>query len=158
MSRAAALAAAEAHFDRGDFARDLARRVAYRTESQDPASAPILHAYLADEIGPALAAILKKVENPVEAVVDNALLKEAAEIALHDALVDVVPQADAAFVTGDYTESLTALAALRAPVDAFFDHVMVNAEDPALRANRLGLLAKLHVAMNQVADLSRLSA
>ena len=102
--------------------------------------------------------ILKKVENPVEAVVDNALLKEAAEIALHDALVDVVPQADAAFVTGDYTESLTALAALRAPVDAFFDHVMVNAEDPALRANRLGLLAKLHVAMNQVADLSRLSA
>ena len=102
--------------------------------------------------------ILKKVDNPVEAVVDNALLKEAAEIALHDALVDVVPQADAAFVTGDYTESLTALAALRAPVDAFFDHVMVNAEDPALRANRLGLLAKLHVAMNQVADLSRLSA
>ena len=102
--------------------------------------------------------ILKKVENPVEALVDNALLKEAAEIALHDALVDVVPQADAAFVTGDYTESLTALAALRAPVDAFFDHVMVNAEDPALRANRLGLLAKLHVAMNQVADLSRLSA
>jgi glycyl-tRNA synthetase beta chain len=102
--------------------------------------------------------ILKKVENPVEAVVDNALLKEAAEIALHDALVDVVPQADAAFVTGDYTESLTALAALRAPVDAFFDGVMVNADDPALRANRLGLLAKLHAAMNQVADLSRLSA
>ena len=102
--------------------------------------------------------ILKKVDNPVEAVVDNALLKEAAEIALHDALVDVVPQADAAFVTGDYTESLTALAALRAPVDAFFDGVMVNADDPALRANRLGLLAKLHAAMNQVADLSRLSA
>ncbi len=102
--------------------------------------------------------ILKKVDNPVEAIVDNALLKEAAEIALHDALVDVVPQADAAFVTGDYTESLTALAALRAPVDAFFDGVMVNADDPALRANRLGLLAKLHAAMNQVADLSRLSA
>ena len=76
--------------------------------------------------------------------------------ALHDALVEVVPQADAAFVTGDYSESLTALAALRAPVDAFFDGVMVNAEDPALRANRLGLLAKLHAAMNQVADISRL--
>ena len=102
--------------------------------------------------------ILKKVENPVEAVVDNALLKEAAEIALHDALVEVVPQADAAFVTGDYTESLQVLAALRAPVDAFFDDVMVNVDDPALRANRLGLLAKLHAAMNQVADLSRLSA
>jgi len=102
--------------------------------------------------------ILKKVDNPVEAVVDNALLKEAAEVALHDALVDVVPRADAAFVTGDYTESLSALAALRTPVDAFFDGVMVNADDPALRANRLGLLAKLHAAMNQVADLSKLSA
>ncbi len=102
--------------------------------------------------------ILKKVENAIEATVDNALLKETAEIALHDALVEVVPQADAAFVTGDYTESLCALAALRAPVDAFFDGVMVNADDPALRANRLGLLAKLYAAMNQVADLSKLSA
>ncbi len=102
--------------------------------------------------------ILKKVEDSVDAWVDTALLKEAAEIALHDALVDVVPQADAAFVTGDYTESLQALAALRAPVDAFFDGVMVNADDPALRANRLGLLAKLHAAMNQVADISKLSS
>ena len=101
--------------------------------------------------------ILKKVDNPVEARVDTALLKEAAEVALHSALVEVVPQADAAFVTGDYSESLQALAALRAPVDAFFDGVMVNADDPALRANRLGLLARLHAAMNQVADLSKLS-
>lgn len=102
--------------------------------------------------------ILKKVENPVEPTAVAALLVEPAEIALHAALVDVVPQADAAFETGDYTESLQALAALRAPVDAFFDGVMVNAEDPALRANRLGLLAHLHAAMNRVADLSKLSA
>jgi len=102
--------------------------------------------------------ILKKVENPVEPTAVAALLVEPAEIALHAALVDVVPQADAAFDTGDYTESLQALAALRAPVDAFFDGVMVNAEDPALRANRLGLLAHLHAAMNRVADLSKLSA
>ncbi len=102
--------------------------------------------------------ILKKVEDSVDAWVDTALLKEPAEIALHAALIEVVPQADAAFVTGDYTESLQALAALRTPVDAFFDGVMVNADDPALRTNRLGLLAKLHAAMNQVADLSRLSA
>ena len=102
--------------------------------------------------------ILKKVEDSVDAWVDTALLKEAAEVALHAALVDVVPQADAAFDTGDYTESLQALAALRAPVDAFFDGVMVNADDPALRANRLGLLAKLHAAMNKVADISKLSA
>ena len=57
-----------------------------------------------------------------------------------------------------YSESLARLASLREPVDAFFDGVMVNADDPALRANRLGLLAKLHAAMNQVADLSKLSA
>ncbi len=102
--------------------------------------------------------ILKKVDNAVEPTVDAGLLKEAAEVALHAALVEVVPQADAAFVTGDYTESLQTLAALRAPVDAFFDGVMVNADDPDLRANRLGLLAKLHAAMNQIADLSKLSA
>ena len=102
--------------------------------------------------------ILKKVEDSVDAWVDTALLREAAEVALHAALVDVVPQADAAFVTGDYSESLQALAALRAPVDSFFDDVMVNVDDPALRANRLGLLAMLHAAMNQVADLSKLSA
>ncbi|MCV5246553.1 hypothetical protein OFC58_38750, partial [Escherichia coli] len=63
----------------------------------------------------------------------------------------------AAFERGDYTASLQALAALKAPVDTFFDQVMVNAEDPALRANRLGLLALLHAAMNRVADLSRLA-
>lgn len=102
--------------------------------------------------------ILKKADGAVEARVDAALLREAAESALHAALVEVVPQADAAFLTGDYSESLLALAALRAPVDAFFDGVMVNADDPALKANRLGLLAMLHAAMNRVADLSRLSA
>lgn len=102
--------------------------------------------------------ILKKVEGELEAGFDSALLQEAAEVALHQALVEVAPRADAAFLTGDYSESLLTLAALRAPVDAFFDGVMVNADDPALRANRLGLLARLHAAMNRVADLSRLSA
>ena len=71
--------------------------------------------------------------------------------------VRALMKAGAAFVTGDYTESLQALAALRAPVDAFFDDVMVNVDDPTIRANRLGLLAKLHLAMNQVADISKLS-
>ena len=67
-------------------------------------------------------------------------------------------QADARFASGDYAASLKALAALRGPVDAFFDRVMVNAEDPALRANRLALLSGLHAAMNRVADLSKLAA
>jgi len=102
--------------------------------------------------------ILKKVEGGVVAEVKAGLLQEAAEIALNDALSKVKPQADAAFAAGDYTASLRSLAALREPVDAFFEAVMVNADDPALRANRLGQLAVLHQAMNQVADLSRLSA
>jgi len=102
--------------------------------------------------------ILKKVGSDVTAKVDAALLKEPAEVALNHALDTVKAQADAAFERGDYTASLQSLAALRMPVDAFFDAVMVNAEDTALRANRLGLLATLHQAMNRVADLSRLSA
>jgi glycyl-tRNA synthetase beta chain len=102
--------------------------------------------------------ILKKVEGEVQAQVNPALLKEAAEAALAQALGQVAPAADAAFVAGNYTGSLQALAALRAPVDAFFDGVMVNADDPALKANRLGLLKTLHHAMNRVADLGRLAA
>jgi len=100
--------------------------------------------------------ILKKSDVGFEAKVDAALLNEPAEAALSEALVAVKPRADAAFERGDYSASLQALAALKAPVDAFFDSVMVNADDPALRANRLGLLATLHAAMNRVADLSKL--
>jgi glycyl-tRNA synthetase beta chain len=102
--------------------------------------------------------ILKKADGAVTAQVNAALLKEAAEIELNAALAKVKPAADAAFDKGDYTASLQSLAALRGPVDAFFDGVMVNAEDAALRNNRLGLLAILHQAMNRVADLAKLSA
>ncbi|MEY4593588.1 MAG: hypothetical protein RIR18_2483 [Pseudomonadota bacterium] len=102
--------------------------------------------------------ILKKVEGVVEAKVNAALLQEAPEVALNAALAEVAPKAEAAFAAGDYTTSLQALSALRVPVDNFFNDVMVNAEDPALRANRLGLLATLHLAMNQVADISKLSS
>jgi len=102
--------------------------------------------------------ILKKVSPGETAKVDAALLKEPAEVALNVALAGVKPQADAAFERGDYAASLQALAALKGPVDDFFDRVMVNVDDAALRANRLGLLATLHAAMNRVADLSRLSA
>jgi glycyl-tRNA synthetase beta chain len=101
--------------------------------------------------------ILKKAEGAVPADVNAALLAEPAEQALAVALQTIAPAADAAFERGDYSASLQALAALKAPVDAFFEHVMVNAEDPALRANRLALLAGLQRAMNRVADLSRLA-
>jgi glycyl-tRNA synthetase beta chain len=102
--------------------------------------------------------ILKKSEGSAVAVVDARLLKEPAEQALAEALGAVEQKAQPAFAARDYTASLQALAALKAPVDAFFDQVMVNADDAALRANRLALLAQLHAAMNRVADLSRLAA
>jgi glycyl-tRNA synthetase beta chain len=114
---------------------------------------------------PALAAankrvgnILKKIEGDVAAKINDALLQEPAEKALAATLAKIKPEADALFESGDYTNSLKALAALKAPVDDFFDNVMVNAEDPALKANRQGLLATLHQAMNRVADLSKLAA
>lgn len=114
---------------------------------------------------PALAAankrvsnILKKVEGEVKAEVNTNLLQEPAEIALNEAVSKVKPEADKLFENGDYTASLKTLAALKAPVDAFFDNVMVNADDPALKANRLGLLATLHQTMNRVADLSKLAS
>lgn len=113
---------------------------------------------------PALAAankrvsnILKKAGGEVKADVETALLQEAAEQALYQALADNKSKADQLFEAGDYAVSLQALAVLKAPVDKFFDEVMVNAEDPALKANRLGLLATLHQAMNRVADLSKLA-
>jgi glycyl-tRNA synthetase beta chain len=113
---------------------------------------------------PALAAankrvgnILKKSEGVVQAKVNPALLQVDEEKALHTAINASATKADAAWASGDYTGNLQALAALKDPVDAFFDKVMVNAEDPALKANRLGLLATLHQAMNRVADLSKLA-
>jgi len=102
--------------------------------------------------------ILKKVEGEVPVEVNTALFIEPAETALFESLALIKPKADAAFEAGDYTASLQALAALKTPVDAFFDSVMVNADDPSLKANRLALLKQLHQTMNRVADISRLAA
>jgi len=104
-----------------------------------------------------IANILKKAQE-IDAHVSEVLLQEPAEVALYAALRDVVPKANAQFEAGDYTASLQSLAALRAPVDAFFDGVMVNAEEMDLRLNRQGLLKSLHDAMNRVADLSKLAS
>ena len=132
--------------------------------SHVPKQLAAVSAFAALPEAPALAAankrisnILKKAEG-VQTVVNESLLAEPAEIALHKAMRSVVPKADAQFDSGDYTASLQTLAALRTPVDAFFEGVMVNADDLAVRANRLGLLAMLHAAMNRVADLSKLVA
>jgi glycyl-tRNA synthetase beta chain len=103
--------------------------------------------------------ILKKaeVEGPVDAHTNPALLQDDAEKNLHAAMLRLLPESDAQFQAGDHSASLQTLAALRAPVDAFFDDVMVNAEALDVRLNRLGLLKSLHLAMNRVADLAKLA-
>ncbi len=101
--------------------------------------------------------ILKKAQE-VDAHVSEVLLSEPAEVALHAAVKDIAPRATLQFEAGDYTGSLQTLAALRTPVDAFFDNVMVNADALDLRLNRQGLLKIAYEAMNRVADLSRLAS
>ncbi|CAM8633781.1 GlyS Glycyl-tRNA synthetase, beta subunit [Comamonadaceae bacterium] len=123
-----------------------------------------VRAFAALPESPALAAANKRISNilkktdDVDAHVSEVLLQEAAEKALYAAMQTVLPKAQSQWQAGDYTASLQSLAALRAPVDAFFEDVMVNAEQMDLRLNRLGLLKSLHVAMNRVADLSKLAA
>ena len=85
-------------------------------------------------------------------------LKEPAERALHDAIRSVSEKATALYESGDYTGYLKSFAVLKAPVDAFFDQVMVMVEDEKLRRGRLALLRDLREAMNRVADLSKLAA
>jgi glycyl-tRNA synthetase beta chain len=131
-----------------------------------PARLAAVRSFAALPEAPALAAankrisnILKKADNAAiaDAHVSVVLLKEPAEIALYAAMQAIAPRALAQFDAGEYAASLQALAALREPVDAFFEGVMVNAEALDVRLNRLGLLKTLHLAMNQVADLSRLA-
>jgi glycyl-tRNA synthetase beta chain len=123
-----------------------------------------VRAFAALPESPALAAANKRIGNilkkagEVDAHVNTALLQEDAEKNLYAVMQKLLPESEAQFKAGDYTASLQTLAALRAPVDAFFDDVMVNAEEMDLRLNRQGLLKSLHVAMNRVADLSRLAA
>ena len=123
-----------------------------------------MRAFVALPEAPALAAANKRIANilkkapDVDAHVSELLLKDPAEKDLFAALQRFVPEANAQFEAGDHTASLQTLAALRGPVDAFFDDVMVNAEEMDLRLNRQGLLKSLHIAMNRVADLSRLAA
>ena len=104
-----------------------------------------------------IANILKKNE-ATHGEVQSALLVEPAEQRLYGAMVEARLAVDQAFAKGDFASTLKALAALRIDVDAFFNDVMVMADDAALRANRLALLQALHAMMNRVADISRLAA
>ena len=101
--------------------------------------------------------ILKKTEQAYR-IVDTALLNDDAERALFDATEHVSSKVQSAYAAGDFNQALQILATIRPQVDAFFNDVMVMAEDLELRANRIALLAMLHGILNQVADISKLAA
>ncbi len=102
--------------------------------------------------------ILRKAEGDIPNGVDPALLSEPAERALAEAVEAAIDDSNASLHQKDYVSVLNRLARLRPQVDAFFDAVMVNAEDPALRANRLALLKRLGERLGSVAAIEHLSS
>jgi glycyl-tRNA synthetase beta chain len=123
-----------------------------------------VHAFAALPEAESLAAANKRITNILKktesagTTVHKGLLKEIAEEGLYSAMTLLKPQIETAFANGDFTGTLKSLAQLRNNVDAFFNDVMVMAEDPQLRNNRIALLSDLHSMMNQVADISKLAA
>jgi glycyl-tRNA synthetase beta chain len=128
-----------------------------------------LTAFLATEDGANLLAGYKRAANILRAeekkdgegafagAPDPALMTEPAERALHATLAEALPKAAAATEAEDYAGAMAALAALRGPVDSFFTDIMVNADDPAIRANRLKLLSSLRAATLSVADFGKIA-
>jgi len=102
--------------------------------------------------------ILKKSDATVADTVDHTLLTEPAELALAEAVEAVYAETGHALAHGDYVDALAHLARLRPQVDAFFDQVMVNVDDPAVRGNRLALLKRLSDRLGSVAAIEHLSA
>jgi len=111
----------------------------------------------------ALAAANKRVKNILDKSgrsdgVDETLFTQDEERRLHDALTSMAPGVEAQVARAQFAPALVALAGVRSDVDAFFDKVLVNAEDHSVRANRLALLTGLERLLNRVADISRLAA
>ena len=104
-----------------------------------------------------IANILRKSESDAAPAVDRSLLGNGAEHDLYAKVQTLLPVVHAHVDRGEYTEALCALASAKSSVDRFFDDVLVMADDPALRANRLALLRGLAEAMNGVADISKLA-
>ncbi|MEM6381172.1 MAG: glycine--tRNA ligase subunit beta [Pseudomonadota bacterium] len=101
-----------------------------------------------------LAAEAKKGTEVADSV-DPSLFEQPEEGALHTALTDAATKAHASVASGDYEAAMQALATLRAPIDAFFEAVLVNAEDQKVRANRLALLEGVRSEISAIADLSK---
>lgn len=129
----------------------LARVQAAATFAQGPDAASLAAA------NKRIGNLLKKSETGLQPL-NQALLTEPAEQALAKTIAQLQPIAQQHFDAGDYQGAMATLAQARAPVDAFFNDIMVMADDLAVRNNRLALLAQLHGLMNQVADISRLAA
>ena len=127
-----------------------ARVMAAEQFAQSPASSSLAAA------NKRIGNLLKKADALPEHI-DPALLSDPAEKALADAIASLKPQAASQMQQGDFVGALSTLALVREQVDQFFNDVMVMADDPALRQNRLALLNQLHGLMNQVADISRLA-
>jgi glycyl-tRNA synthetase beta chain len=152
--------------ERGYTAHEIEAVVAPRPQRIDrvPRQLAAVRAFMALPEAESLAAANKRIGNilkkadTVPASFDRALFQEPAEQSLGDAYTALQPSAEQLFAGGDYTGMLRSLAPLKSPVDRFFDEVMVNVDDPRLRANRLGLLAALQATMNRVADISKLTA
>jgi glycyl-tRNA synthetase beta chain len=122
-----------------------------------------LHIFSGSDAAAALAAANKRVANILAKADDvtgtprEDLLQEAEEKALFEALTHINALSEPKILSGDYAGALEDLSALRAPIDDFFDRVMVNAEDPALRLNRLQLLSALRNSFIRIADIALLS-
>ncbi len=126
-----------------------------------------LQSFLDTEDGANLLAAYKRATNIVrieekkdgasyDGAADYERLAQEEEKVLHAHLTDALAAAEEAVRAERFTHAMTALAALRRPVDAFFDHVTVNAEEPALRRNRLLLLSQIRATLNQVADFAKI--
>jgi glycyl-tRNA synthetase beta chain len=101
--------------------------------------------------------ILRKSGSEAANVVDRTRLADGAEHDLYMAFQKLTPQVETDYGNGDFTGALRALATAKPAVDRYFDDVMVMADDPAIRANRLALLRGVAQTMNRVADISKLA-
>ena len=107
-----------------------------------------------------LASAYKRINNILskanlgEGSVDKLLLSEKDEVVLATALDTISPKVNKLYSEGEYTSALATLSELKEPVDNFFEHVMVNADDPKIKENRLHLLVSLHDLIGKTADIS----
>jgi glycyl-tRNA synthetase beta chain len=155
--------------DQGYTANEVEAVIAQRPDRLDRLSDQLaaVRAFMALPEAESLAAANKRVANilrkaeesktEIAQTVRSDLLTDTAEKALHAAMQTTIPAAQNALISGNFSENLKAFAALKTPVDAFFTDVMVMADDVNVRANRLALLRDLRVAMNQIADISKLA-